>query len=608
MSAKSHHKVVVRCVECSQLFERKRRNVVARPACASCCASRRVPPGMQHIDKEETLRRFGYEAASLSLRASHPVIVRCSKCTELYSITRAQVIDRPPVCRPCTYTKAEFNPHIDEAETLRRFGYEVSALSAKTRKRVVVRCVECRALFERNRGRVTAAPVCVPCGYTHKPEVNPHIDDAETLRRFGYVGSELTRKSPKRVVVRCVLCEELFERVRGNVDAEPHCTACCYSPPVDHPQFDDAETLARFGYKVSTTARGSSRVVVVRCAHCAELFERRRVDAHQEVMVCQPCSRLICDVNPEKRKETILERYGEEGIPPFTGPYGQAEEAMCQRIEELLGRELTRQVPLASGKIVDMYDAVSGIAVEYNGLYWHNELSSAARGFRYHRDKQRACEAQGMSLVTVFEDEWKTRQEAVENVILSRMGAVAATFGARKCDLQPVDPRVASVFLARHHVQGAPTSMWAAWGLYVVNRLLAVITVGPHHRQGHEQTAVLSRLCFPRGIQVTGGAKRLFKQVLACARERRCDRLVSWSDNRWFSGTVYPWLGFSLAEELPPDYTYVVLNKACTRVSKQSQRKSVTGCPAGMTEHEWALERGLARIWDCGKKRWEMAL
>ena len=281
---------------------------------------------------------------------------------------------------------------------------------------------------------------------------------------------------------------------------------------------------------------------------------------------------------------------------------------MCQRIEELLGRELTRQVPLATGKIVDMYDPVSGVAVEHNGLRWHHEYSPEPRDSRYHQDKQRACEAQGMSLVTVFEDEWKTRQEAVENVILSRMGAVAATFGARKCALQPVDPRVAADFLERHHVQGAPTSMWAAWGLYVVNRLLAVITVGPHHRQGHEQTAVLSRLCFPRGIQVTGGAKRLFKQVLAYARARQCARLVSWSDNRWFSGTVYPWLGFGLAEELPPDYTYVRTAQPRTRISKQSQRKSVTGCPEGMTEHEWALERGLARIWDCGKRRWEMAL
>ena len=38
-------------------------------------------------------------------------------------------------------------------------------------------------------------------------------------------------------------------------------------------------------------------------------------------------------------------------------------------------------------------------------------------------------------------------------------------------------------------------------------------------------------------------------------------------------------------------------------MSKQSQKKSNTGCQ-NMTEHQWALEHGLARIWDCGKKRW----
>jgi len=40
------------------------------------------------------------------------------------------------------------------------------------------------------------------------------------------------------------------------------------------------------------------------------------------------------------------------------------------------------------------------------------------------------------------------------------------------------------------------------------------------------------------------------------------------------------------------------------RISKQSQAKNKNGCPINTTEREWCLELGLARIWDCGKKRW----
>jgi len=64
-------------------------------------------------------------------------------------------------------------------------------------------------------------------------------------------------------------------------------------------------------------------------------------------------------------------------------------------------------------------------------------------------------------------------------------------------------------------------------------------------------------------------------------------------------------LGFTLSAELPPDYCYVDLSKTKrNRISKQSQKKSRTNCPAGITEREWAVKQGLGRIWDCGKKKW----
>ena len=84
--------------------------------------------------------------------------------------------------------------------------------------------------------------------------------------------------------------------------------------------------------------------------------------------------------------------------------------------------------------------------------------------------------------------------------------------------------------------------------------------------------------------------------------------LISWSDNRWSQGRVYEKMGFTLDSELPQDYSYVNVKRPIERLSKQSQKKSNTNCPEGMTEKEWAEERGLARIWDCGKKRWKLEI
>jgi hypothetical protein len=64
-------------------------------------------------------------------------------------------------------------------------------------------------------------------------------------------------------------------------------------------------------------------------------------------------------------------------------------------------------------------------------------------------------------------------------------------------------------------------------------------------------------------------------------------------------------MGFVLERNLKPDYYYT---RRGLRFSKQSQRKRVSGCPEGMTELEWASYRGLARVYDAGKRRWILNL
>ena len=49
-------------------------------------------------------------------------------------------------------------------------------------------------------------------------------------------------------------------------------------------------------------------------------------------------------------------------------------------------------------------------------------------------------------------------------------------------------------------------------------------------------------------------------------------------------------------------------SKVKRNLTKQSQKKSNTNCPKDKTEYLWAKERGFARIWDCGKKRWKIII
>ena len=141
-------------------------------------------------------------------------------------------------------------------------------------------------------------------------------------------------------------------------------------------------------------------------------------------------------------------------------------------------------------------------------------------------------------------------------------------------------------------------------GLTFDGELVGLLVLGHHHRKVGAKT--ITRLCFKSGIQIIGGSSRLFKACKQYCKDNNIHELVTWSDNRWSEGNVYMKTGFSLEAELPPDYSYVNLKNSKKRISKQSQKKSKTGCPQNQTERSWCAERDLARIWDCGKKRWKL--
>jgi hypothetical protein len=74
--------------------------------------------------------------------------------------------------------------------------------------------------------------------------------------------------------------------------------------------------------------------------------------------------------------------------------------------------------------------------------------------------------------------------------------------------------------------------------------------------------------------------------------------IVSFSDNRLFSGSVYSRIGFTRDGDVSPDY-YWFKNKR--RHNKSGLRK-----PEGtlQTETELRESQGYRKIWDFGKTRW----
>jgi len=302
--------------------------------------------------------------------------------------------------------------------------------------------------------------------------------------------------------------------------------------------------------------------------------------------------------NPEiarKAQEAKIAKYGNL----HGGNYGKTQKEIALWLLEVSGKTFTSNYALLRGREIDLYNEDLKLGIEYCGLYWHTEDSKQKRDRNYHADKLKKLKEQGVRLITIFEDEWVYRKQQVKNFLCAVLRVHQTTIFARKCEVREIPVKEAKSFFEQYHIQGKNDLGMYFAGLYYQEELVATMSFGRHHRNSTQMT--LDRFAVKTGIHLPGGASKLFKFLLNLTG---VSRIISWSDNRWSDGNVYRQLGFTLESALPPDYSYVDFSHNCRRVSKQSQRKSKTGCPAHITEKEFNKFKDLHRIWDCGKLRW----
>ena len=302
----------------------------------------------------------------------------------------------------------------------------------------------------------------------------------------------------------------------------------------------------------------------------------------------------------EKVRQTNIERYG---CPYPNNLYGKTQAEITEWLNSF-GFNFQSDYTVLEGKELDLYDEKLKFAIEYCGLHWHHENSPQPRDKNYHESKYKKCKEQNIQLITVFEDEWLNKEEIIKSVILSKLRVFDKRIYARKCVAKEISKKEFIDFCDNYHVQGGNNLAKVCFGLFYDDELIGVMDLGKHHRKQVKDEMVLTRLCFKAGYQITGGASKLFSYCVNWCKKNGIKKIISWSDNRWSNGNIYKNLKFQLEEELNADYAYVNVDNPKERISKQSQKKSNTGCPKDKAEKAWALENGLSRIWDCGKARW----
>lgn len=235
------------------------------------------------------------------------------------------------------------------------------------------------------------------------------------------------------------------------------------------------------------------------------------------------------------------------------------------------------------------------VAIEFNGIYWHQE---SIKGANYHRQKTQAANEAGWQVIHVWEDDWRDRPEVVKEMLSHKLGVSTGTrYNARSLKIGPASSTQARDFLDAHHIQGfVPGSV--RMGLWSEDALVALMVL----RSRGSGVWELSRYA-TAGI-VRGGFSRLLKSVIADTSARQ---IVTFSDRGISDGGLYESTGFIEDGELKPDYMYVVKNHRVHKFNyriKRFREDANLKYEEGMTERELAALNGLPRIYDAGKVRW----
>jgi RimJ/RimL family protein N-acetyltransferase len=239
----------------------------------------------------------------------------------------------------------------------------------------------------------------------------------------------------------------------------------------------------------------------------------------------------------------------------------------------------------------DVFVPSAALAIEYHGLAWHSTSSSK----RADLNKQAVAAKHEVCLIVIYEDEWREKRKQMCDIMSNRLGAAKSVRKVRpsKCEMMEIPSSAADVFYERNHYIGKTGSNLNVCAM-LDGKIVACMSFKRPNRQS-KHTFELTRMASDPEYRIHGIWSKMFKILVG---KTNPESVVSFSDNRLFTGNVYEKLGFEHDGNVRPNYYWV---KGRYRFNKSGLRK-----PPGttQTEHDLRMSQGYAKLWDLGKKRW----
>lgn len=226
------------------------------------------------------------------------------------------------------------------------------------------------------------------------------------------------------------------------------------------------------------------------------------------------------------------------------------------------------------GRELDIYIPSKNLAIEYNGLYFHN---SSSKDMNYHINKTIMCNRKGIRLISLFSDEWEQKKGLCIDLIRKAMGSYieVKNFYVRELELNE-----AIRFFNSTSLLGYDRDTSISVGCFAEDKLISAIGI-----KKENEVWTITRYAEMSGIRPKEGILRMVEFL---EEEYSIEELMLILDRRLYEPGMFVQLGFELKEYTRPNISYTKDFKS--RITEKDCK----------INEETLEENGYLKVFDCG--------
>ena len=452
---------------------------------------------------------------------------------------------------------------------------DYSLVKYKNKKtQVKIRCKKHGFIYEKTPELHLQGQGCPKCSSSYMDN-EYFLEKANKIHNNGFDYLSKYVKSDEKITIRCKVCDHVFKQTPNHHLRKHGCPKC-------------ANIKRKKELSKNTTLFNTECNEIHKNKY---IYPDRYVNSHKKI-------RIICSKHGDFFQRPTDHKNNKQGCPECAKEkkYSDAEIKINSFIKSLNIKTISSDRKILNGYELDIYIPEHNLAIEFDGLYWHNELYKENN---YHLNKTTNCNKKNIQLIHIFEDEWLERPDVVKSILKNKLKLTDKKIYARKCIIKEIEIKEAKSFFNNNHIQGY-TNSTVKLGLYYKDELISAMLFSKKNINGRLSFDgyELSRFVNKINYSNIGAASKLLKYF---ELKYKPLQLRSYADRRWFDGKMYETLGFKQTHINPPSYWYVIGNKRKHKsLFKKSNIRKQGFLIEGKTEHDVMLERNIYRIYDCG--------